>query len=83
MNGDELLDLDYGALLERHRDGRRRATVVVAQVNSPFGVVELDDEDRDPGFREAPKLEHWVNAGRLRARRGGARAAAGEGRPRA
>ena len=63
MNGDELLDLDYGALLERHEATGPAATVVVAQVNSPFGVVELDEEDRISGFREAPKLEHWVNAG--------------------
>ncbi len=63
MNGDELLDLDYGALLQRHAESGAAATVVVAQVNSPFGVVDLDDEDRIHGFREAPKLEHWVNAG--------------------
>jgi NDP-sugar pyrophosphorylase family protein len=63
MNGDELLDLDYAGLLEGHRRGDAAATVVVAQVNSPFGVVELDEDDTIRGFREAPKLEHWVNAG--------------------
>ncbi|MBA2460932.1 MAG: nucleotidyltransferase family protein [Actinobacteria bacterium] len=63
MNGDELLDLDYGALLARHREKGAAATVVVAQVHSPFGVVDLADDDTVRGFREAPKLEHWVNAG--------------------
>ena len=63
MNGDELLDLDYAALIERHRESGAAATVVVAQVNSPFGVVDLEDGDLISGFREAPKLEHWVNAG--------------------
>jgi NDP-sugar pyrophosphorylase family protein len=63
MNGDELLDLDYDALLARHAESGAAATVVVAQVNSPFGVVELDGDDVIRGFREAPKLEHWVNAG--------------------
>jgi NDP-sugar pyrophosphorylase family protein len=62
MNGDELLDLDYAALLNGHRE-TAAATIVVAQVNSPFGVVDLDDDDLVRGFREAPKLEHWVNAG--------------------
>ncbi len=63
MNGDELLDLDYGALIEGHRRSGAAATVVVAQVNSPFGVVDLEENDTIRGFREAPKLEHWVNAG--------------------
>jgi NDP-sugar pyrophosphorylase family protein len=63
MNGDELLDLDYEALLGAHRAGSAAATVVVAQVSSPFGVVDLDEDDTIRGFREAPKLEHWVNAG--------------------
>ena len=63
MNGDELLDLDYAALLGRHRDSGAAATVVVAQVNSPFGVVDVADDDTILGFREAPKLEQWVNAG--------------------
>jgi NDP-sugar pyrophosphorylase family protein len=63
MNGDELLDLDYRALLDGHGRSGAAATVVVAQVSSPFGVVDLDEDDRIRGFREAPKLEHWVNAG--------------------
>ena len=63
MNGDELLDLDYAALLGRHAETGAAATVVVAQVNSPFGIVDLGEGDAIEGFREAPKLEHWVNAG--------------------
>jgi NDP-sugar pyrophosphorylase family protein len=63
MNGDELLDLDYSGLLTEHGRMGAAATVVVAQVNSPFGVVDLDADDTIRGFREAPKLEHWVNAG--------------------
>jgi NDP-sugar pyrophosphorylase family protein len=63
LNGDELLDLDYGALLDEHGRSGCAATVVVAQVRSPFGVVELEDDGRITGFREAPKLEHWVNSG--------------------
>jgi len=52
-----------GGLLEAHRSHACAATVVVAQVHSPFGVVDLADGDRVTGFREAPKLPHWVNSG--------------------
>jgi NDP-sugar pyrophosphorylase family protein len=63
LNGDELLDVDLNALLEAHRGYACAATVVVAQVNSPFGVVDLADGDQITGFMEAPKLPHWVNSG--------------------
>jgi NDP-sugar pyrophosphorylase family protein len=63
LNGDELLDVDLGALLERHESSGAAATVVVAQVRSPFGVVELGEGDVITGFREAPVLDHWVNSG--------------------
>jgi NDP-sugar pyrophosphorylase family protein len=63
LNGDELLDVDLGALLDRHVASGAAATVVVAQVRSPFGVVELGEDDVITGFREAPLLEDWVNSG--------------------
>jgi NDP-sugar pyrophosphorylase family protein len=63
LNGDELLDVDFRALLDDHDRSGAAATIVVAQVRSPFGVVELQDDGRVTGFREAPLLEDWVNSG--------------------
>jgi NDP-sugar pyrophosphorylase family protein len=63
LNGDELLDLDFSALLARHRSAAAAATIAVAPLESPFGVVELDDHDLVRGFREAPLLPHWVSVG--------------------
>jgi len=63
LNGDELLDVDLDALLDRHIAIGAAATVVVAQVRSPFGVVDLGEGDAITGFREAPMLDHWVNSG--------------------
>jgi NDP-sugar pyrophosphorylase family protein len=63
LNGDELLDLDFAALLEEHNASGAAATVVVAQVRSPFGVVALQADGAITGFREAPLLEDWVNSG--------------------
>jgi NDP-sugar pyrophosphorylase family protein len=62
LNGDELLDVDFRALLATHRESGAAGTIVVAQVRSPFGVVELDD-DVVRGFREAPLLPEWVSCG--------------------
>jgi len=62
LNGDELVGVDLLRLLELHANTGAAATITVAQVRSPFGVVELD-EDVVTGFSEAPKLEHWVSCG--------------------
>ena len=63
FNGDELHDVDLEALADAHREHGGAATIVVAPLVSQFGVVELEEGDRIAGFREAPKLPHWVNAG--------------------
>jgi NDP-sugar pyrophosphorylase family protein len=63
LNGDELQDVDLRAMLAAHRAHRAAATIVVAPLQSPFGVVDLESDDRVVGFREAPRLPHWVSAG--------------------
>jgi NDP-sugar pyrophosphorylase family protein len=63
LNGDELLDVDFAALVAEHERSGAAATLVVAQVRSPFGVVEIEEDGTISGFREAPLLEQWVNSG--------------------
>ncbi len=63
LNGDELLDVDFRALVAEHEASGAAGTIVVAQVRSPFGVVEVAEDGTISGFREAPVLEHWVNSG--------------------
>jgi len=63
LNGDELVDVDLSRLLEHHREGDAAATITVVPLQSPFGVVELDDDDHVIGFREAPRLDEWVSCG--------------------
>ena len=63
MNGDELLDVDVNALVARHREREPAATITLVPLRSQFGVVDLDDDDVVTGFREAPRLPYWVNAG--------------------
>jgi NDP-sugar pyrophosphorylase family protein len=63
MNGDELVDVGFEALLARHRETGAAATVSVARPASPFGVVELDDDDVVTGFTEGGRIPYWVNCG--------------------
>ncbi|MBV8598942.1 MAG: nucleotidyltransferase family protein [Actinobacteria bacterium] len=63
LNGDELVDVDFGALLEAHRVAGGAATVSVARPKSPFGVVDLGDGDVVEGFSEGGRIPYWVNCG--------------------
>ena len=63
LNGDELLDVDLAALLERHRAAPADATITVTRPKSPYGVVELGEDDVVTGFDEAALVAHWVNCG--------------------
>ena len=62
LNGDELVDVDFSELLALHRVRGAAATITVVPLRSSFGVVDLDD-DVVTGFREAPRLDHWVSCG--------------------
>lgn len=62
--GDELIDVEFDALLERHDEGGAFLTVTAAPLTTPFGVLEIADDGQVFDFREGPTLEeHWVNVG--------------------
>lgn len=63
LNGDELVDVDFDALLDRHREASGAVTVAVARPRSPFGVVDLGDGDVVDGFSEGGRIPYWVNCG--------------------
>jgi NDP-sugar pyrophosphorylase family protein len=63
LNGDELVDVDFAALLERHRSAGALATITVARPKSQFGLVEVDDGDIVRGFSEDARVPYWVNCG--------------------
>jgi NDP-sugar pyrophosphorylase family protein len=63
LNGDELVDVDFAALLAAHRAGGALATIAVARPKSQFGLVDVDDDDVVRGFREGGQVSFWVNCG--------------------
>lgn len=62
LNGDELVDVDFEALLQHHRSGHGAATITVARPESPYGVVELEG-DAVTGFKEGGRIPYWVSCG--------------------
>jgi len=63
LNGDELVAVDFPALLARHREAGAAATVAVTRPRSPFGVVELGPGDAITGFSEGGQIPYWVSCG--------------------
>ena len=63
LNGDELVDVDLSALMERHRERGPAATITVVRPQSPFGLVEVDERDVVAGFSEVATLPVWVSCG--------------------
>lgn len=63
LNGDELVDVDFQALLDEHRRSGAAATITVARPASPFGVVELGETNLVTGFKEGGRIPYWVSCG--------------------
>jgi len=63
LNSDELVDVDFAALLGRHRERGAAATVAIARPRSRFAVVEVGDDDVIGGFTETGRDPYWVNCG--------------------
>lgn len=62
-NGDVITNIPLAPLLHAHRTGRVLATVMLTPFVSPYGIVEIDEDDRVTHFREKPELPYWINAG--------------------
>jgi NDP-mannose synthase len=68
MNGDVLTDIDYGALLERHRASDAAATIATKsrEIQVSLGVLRFADEDdatRLTGYDEKPVIDYVASMG--------------------
>jgi len=62
-NGDVITNLDLLPVIEAHRQSGALATIVLTPFVSPYGIVEVGDDDRVIGFAEKPDLPYWINGG--------------------
>lgn len=61
--GDGVADIDLAALRAFHAEQGVAATMTVVRPFSQWGVALLGDDSRVAGFREKPRLDHWINGG--------------------
>ena len=62
-NSDILTDQPLAPIIAAHREKQAAATIMLSALRSPFGIVDVGDDDRVVAFREKPVLPYWVNAG--------------------
>ena len=63
LNGDELLDVDFTALIAPSRATGAAATIAVTPLRSAVRRRRPRRRTRVIGFAEAPRLPYWVNCG--------------------
>ena len=68
LNGDTFTTQRLGDLVDRHRysltlNPAHLATMMLAPMVSPYGLVDVTPADDVVGFREKAELPFWVNAG--------------------
>ncbi len=61
--GDTLANVNLPSLIRRHEECGGLATVTVHPLHSPFGIVDMDPQGQVTGFKEKPRLPHWINIG--------------------
>jgi len=59
LSGDHIYKMNYGLMLQQHRDSSADVTLATIQINPDevgrFGVVDVDRDNRVNGFQEKPK----------------------------
>ncbi len=58
--GDTYADLNLKKLLNVHHKSKNEVTIVVAPIESPFGLVEFDHEYKVTFFKEKPILNYYM-----------------------
>jgi len=58
--GDTYSNIDLSDLAASHCKNNNEATIVVAPIKSPFGLVEYDNNNRVTYFKEKPVLNYYI-----------------------
>jgi glucose-1-phosphate cytidylyltransferase len=58
--GDTITKIDISDLIKTHNFGDNYATISLAEIRNPFGVVEFDANKKITLFREKPILHYYI-----------------------
>lgn len=58
--GDTFTDIEITRLSEFHKNSDNEATIVVAPIQNPFGLVEFDKNNKVTLFNEKPVLNYYI-----------------------
>ena len=58
--GDTFADLDLDQFINIHRNSDNEATIAVAPIENPFGLVEFNDGNKVTSFHEKPVLNYYI-----------------------
>lgn len=58
--GDTLTNLDVHEFLEYHKTKKVSVSIVTAKIQSPFGLVEYDEDGLASSFNEKPLLNYYI-----------------------
>lgn len=61
--GDDVSDVDLNKLLKFHEYMGLTATITAVQLTSPFGIVEMNEDNVITQFKEKPVIDKWINGG--------------------
>lgn len=63
LNGDHVCNLSIKEFCDFHLRYNPLATIVTVPLRSPYGIVEIGEDNTVSGFTEKPELPYGVNAG--------------------
>lgn len=63
MNGDLLMDVDFSAMVERHKPGGLSILVADREVQMTLGVLEIDNAGKVLDYLEKPKHIYQISTG--------------------
>ena len=61
--GDTLIDINLNSYINFYLSNKKKITVASYQLESSFGIFDIDNKNQIINFREKPSLNIWFNVG--------------------